>query len=522
MDSANLIRMVARSFYETRHILIIDSLFIHSVLNADDLALLLNMQKKDLRKLCVKLRDDRMLAVHTRSEIRDGQTRPVNHEYYFIPLHPVIDAIKYRVSKLTSEVKAQFTPQVEKKEYICRRCRAEYTQLEVLGKVGPEGFVCDRCGHPLDRTDEVEGALVDRTGHEKNSKLMSQLDGILKLLKRIDSVPIPANDFDFAWEHRVDVARPGPAGGKDAVKLRAPIIVMKKGQAGVRGTSTTDASSVEVNLFSNAEKGAAELAESERRKAELEKQNALPSWITTSAVAPEIMSASASASVSSSAAASPSTLATTPIATATAVASPAPPPAASATAVAGADLGTTASDIIKTEPGANPAPSTADIKQEPTPQDEADANLNDKVAAYYAAMAAEEEAQRARGAANDAFSSDVDGDGDEDEEDEEDEFEDIVISGATTPAAVDSSASVAPSETTSLKRAFEDDGSATPLGAAVTAAPSPSAVPSPAAKRPKVVDASAAATNTPTSAPKPAPTAAPEDEDDEEDDFEDV
>ncbi|KAH8425561.1 uncharacterized protein LDX57_003311 [Aspergillus melleus] len=65
MDLANtLIRSVARAFYETRHILVVDALFIHSVLHVEDLAFLLGMQQKDLRKLCAKLREDRLISVY--------------------------------------------------------------------------------------------------------------------------------------------------------------------------------------------------------------------------------------------------------------------------------------------------------------------------------------------------------------------------------------------------------------------------------------------------------------------------
>ena len=58
-----LVRCVARAFYETRHILVIDALMIHSTLPNEDLALLLGMQQKDLRKLCGKLREDRLISV---------------------------------------------------------------------------------------------------------------------------------------------------------------------------------------------------------------------------------------------------------------------------------------------------------------------------------------------------------------------------------------------------------------------------------------------------------------------------
>ncbi|KAL5003431.1 TFIIE alpha subunit-domain-containing protein [Aspergillus recurvatus] len=281
MDLANtLIRTVARSFYETRHILIIDALFIHSVLHAEDLAFLLGMQQKDLRKLCAKLREDRLIAVNTRAEIRDGSTRPVNREYYYIPLHPVVDAIKYKVSKLTSTIKLQYTPSQERKEYICLRCGAEWTELDVLSLYSDEGFECQNCGAILERTEDVKGSEgIDRTGHEKNSKLMAQLDGMLKLLKQIDSVEIPPNDFDTAWDHKIDVVR-----NQHTNPTRAAVVVPSKKQEAVRGNLKTDASALEISLTSSEEKSAAEQKEEAARKAALEKQNALPVWHTHSTV----------------------------------------------------------------------------------------------------------------------------------------------------------------------------------------------------------------------------------------------
>ncbi|KAL4910195.1 hypothetical protein BDW74DRAFT_49453 [Aspergillus multicolor] len=281
MDLANtLIRTVARSFYETRHILVIDALFIHSVLHAEDLAFLLGMQQKDLRKLCAKLREDRLIAVNTRAEIRDGSTRPVNREYYYIPLHPVVDAIKYKVSKLTSTIKLQYTPSQERKEYICLRCGAEWTELDVLSLYSDEGFECQNCGAILERTEDVKGSEgIDRTGHEKNSKLMAQLDGMLKLLKQIDSVEVPPNDFDTAWDHKVDVVR-----NQHTNPTRAAVVVPSKKQEAVRGNLKTDAAALEISLTSTEEKSAAEQKEEAARKAALEKQNALPVWHTHSTV----------------------------------------------------------------------------------------------------------------------------------------------------------------------------------------------------------------------------------------------
>ena len=217
---------------------------------------------------------------NTRAEIRDGSTRPVNREYYYIPLHPVIDAIKYKVSKLTSTIKAQYTPSEERKEYICLRCGTEWTELDVLSLVSEEGFECQNCGAILERTEDVKGVEgIDRTGHEKNSKLMAQLDKMLKLLKQIDAVEIPPNDFDTAWDHKVDIAR-----NQHTHPIRAAIPLPAKQQDKSRGTVKTDSAALEISLTSTEEKTAAEQAEEAARKAAVEKQNALPVWHTHSTV----------------------------------------------------------------------------------------------------------------------------------------------------------------------------------------------------------------------------------------------
>lgn len=85
MDLAQqLVRSCVRSFYDTKHILVVDALVIHSVyvsvlkcsgrdvdrinsLRDDDMAYLMSMNTKELHKLCGRLREDRFLAVYVSS-----------------------------------------------------------------------------------------------------------------------------------------------------------------------------------------------------------------------------------------------------------------------------------------------------------------------------------------------------------------------------------------------------------------------------------------------------------------------
>lgn len=150
----------------------------------------------------------------------------------------------------------------------------------MLSLVSEEGFECQNCGAILERTEDVKGVEgIDRTGHEKNSKLMAQLDKMLKLLKQIDSVEIPPNDFDTAWDHKKEVPR-----NQQTHPTRPAISIPAKTQDVVRSTTKTDSTALEISLTSSEEKSAAEQAEEAARKAAVEKQNTLPVWHTQSTV----------------------------------------------------------------------------------------------------------------------------------------------------------------------------------------------------------------------------------------------
>ncbi|KAL8944648.1 MAG: hypothetical protein Q9216_000345 [Gyalolechia sp. 2 TL-2023] len=289
MDLAKtLIRSVVRVFHETRHVLVIDALMKsnplvdHAInvpsLSNEDLAHLLSMQPKDLRKLCGKLREDRLLAVHSRQEIREGLQRPINRDYYYIDFHATVDAIKYRVLQVTAKVKQMYKPSEEKKDYCCPRCKAQWTQLEVLDYCGPTGFLCHRCGGTLEREEPTAG---DNAGSEKQVKLAAQLERILTLLQDIDHVTIPKNDFESALSLQVPVQR-----NKDVnpVRITVPLETSHGPPAAVKGVNQPIVQDLTVDLTSSAEKTAAEKAFEENRIASIAAQNALPIWHTQSTV----------------------------------------------------------------------------------------------------------------------------------------------------------------------------------------------------------------------------------------------
>jgi transcription initiation factor TFIIE subunit alpha len=138
-----LLRTVARAFYTTDHILVIDALINHSTLQDTDLAHVLSMQSKPLRKLCGRLREDGLLSVQNRAERRTdgtggyvggtpqaGKERVTHRDWYYLNFHKAIDSIKYRMYKLNKHIEGQGIPTTEKKDYVCPRCKSQYAVME--------------------------------------------------------------------------------------------------------------------------------------------------------------------------------------------------------------------------------------------------------------------------------------------------------------------------------------------------------------------------------------------------------
>lgn len=221
----------------------------------------------------------------SRPEMREGYMRPLNKEYYFIDFHATIDAIKYRIFRLTQQVKEIYKPSEEKKDYRCPRCQAQWTQLEVIDNASSMGeFLCHRCGGVLERD---EPSAADAGGHEKLSKLMSQLDRFLKMLQEIDSKTIPNNDFETAFSLAVPVQR-----NELINPTRTTVPVQAAGRNGgppaaVKGLTQATMGPLEISVTTSSAKTAAEQEAETRRKAELAAQNALPVWHTNSTVTGE-------------------------------------------------------------------------------------------------------------------------------------------------------------------------------------------------------------------------------------------
>lgn len=280
MDLAQtLLRSVVRAFYrdkeafDMRHILIVDALVMHSALRDDDLGYLMSMNLKDLHKICATLKEQRFIAQHVRPEIKEGQAKPSNRTYYYIDYREAIDGIKWRAYTVDKAVQGNAVPAQEKKEYFCRRCKSEWTQMQVLDNVSASGFVCHKCDFVLEYDPDRQAG-----GHEQSTRLNNQLKFITELLPRLDEVIIPDNTFEVAHSH----ARPVERDRTNQV-AKSTVVEGAKPTA-VRGMANTGPRDLTISI-TDQENITEEEAQAELdRQRKIKEANALPVWHVQSTV----------------------------------------------------------------------------------------------------------------------------------------------------------------------------------------------------------------------------------------------
>ncbi|KAL6449576.1 TFA1 Transcription initiation factor IIE subunit alpha [Candida maltosa Xu316] len=266
----SLIRFVSRGFYTTPFVLILDAVLRHSVLSEDDLIHLLGIKRKELRSLCNKLVEDRLLTNHIQRE-DNGQQKYVTRTYFFIHITEAIDAVKWKVHSIVNQLKEEMSRFGNPQGYVCSRCGHKVSQIDAISLLSEDKteFICDICQGVLIEDDSSQQATLKQ---ERLEKLMKQLDPIIKFLKIIDETHIQDNDFEAALLQAI------PAQSATTASYTLSNRVSSKSSAAARSQAT-----LHVSITANDENYEREQLEKERRRQKLE-QNALPSWHSNSTV----------------------------------------------------------------------------------------------------------------------------------------------------------------------------------------------------------------------------------------------
>jgi transcription initiation factor TFIIE subunit alpha len=216
--------------------------------------------------------------------MREGATKQTSREYYYIDYRRAIDACKYKIHKIDEHVKKNAKPTAEKAELKCTRCKSQYTTMDVLNSIDPEpssdssGFLCLRCGHPLDEIDA--GGQADDMADDTPAKFNKLFSPLLTLMAEIDQMKIPAVEGKDAVDARIELPRDktiDPGTRHDVVET------MASRPTAVRGMDTGP-EKISIQIGSSAEQNEKQRAAEKARQEKISMQNQLPTWHTESTV----------------------------------------------------------------------------------------------------------------------------------------------------------------------------------------------------------------------------------------------
>ena len=275
----SLIRFVARGFYLRPYILILDAVLLHSVLSEDDLIYLLGIHRKELRSLCNKLVDDKLMLSHVQKE-ENAQQRLTNRTYYYIHITEAIDSVKWRVHLIVLAIKDEMLLYGNPHGYVCLRCGKKVSQLDAISLLSDDklSFLCDTCGAVLVEDDSLQQALLKQ---ENLERLMVQVDPIILYLKKIDNSHIEDNTFEMALTKAIPAQSASTA--SYTLQSRLPGQLKLQMLALLQNAALKANATLHVSITASDENYEKEQQEKEQRRQRLE-QNALPSWHSLSTV----------------------------------------------------------------------------------------------------------------------------------------------------------------------------------------------------------------------------------------------
>ncbi|KAF9899080.1 hypothetical protein BX616_003294 [Lobosporangium transversale] len=184
-----LVYRVCRAFYEPKYIVVMDVINKMKQVKDEELAATLKLNKREVHKICGKLKEDRLIKDLMKMEARKPDQRPIPNTYYYLDYKLFVDVVKYKIHRMGKELDATLSKaEVENAGLKCPACLNAFAVVDVMHLLdeSSQKFMCPNDGFILDE-ETVED---DQEGQEAKTKLRENTKPIVDLLKLTDNIVI--------------------------------------------------------------------------------------------------------------------------------------------------------------------------------------------------------------------------------------------------------------------------------------------------------------------------------------------
>ncbi|KAG0202816.1 hypothetical protein BGX28_004765 [Mortierella sp. GBA30] len=197
-----LVYRVCRAFYEPKYIVVMDVINKLKQVKDEELAHTAKLNRREIHKICGKLKEDRLIKDLIKTEARKPDQRPIPNTYYYLDYKIFVDVVKWKIHKMGKELDSVMSKQeVESAGYKCPACGNTYAMVDVMHllDVDTQKFQCPNDGFALD--DEDVGG--DDQGQETKTRLREHTKPIVDLLKLTDNIIIEQYTESMAQKNAV-------------------------------------------------------------------------------------------------------------------------------------------------------------------------------------------------------------------------------------------------------------------------------------------------------------------------------
>ncbi|XP_069487660.1 general transcription factor IIE subunit 1-like [Ambystoma mexicanum] len=184
-----LAKYIVRGFYGLEHALTLDVLIRYPCVKEEDIATLLQFDKKQLRTVINTLKGDKLFKSRMRVEtVANGKS--TRHNYYYINYKVLVDVVKYKLDHVRRKIESDERDSTTRASFKCPSCLNTYSDLEVNQLFDPfsEIFRCTYCNTEV---EEDASSLPKRDARTLVAKFNDQMEPIFVLLRETEDIILP-------------------------------------------------------------------------------------------------------------------------------------------------------------------------------------------------------------------------------------------------------------------------------------------------------------------------------------------
>ena len=204
-DLKRLVQIIVRKFYDDEVVIVVDQLVRFTAIPADLLASRLYIGTKELKVQLHRLIEDRLVRVHTRSELPptdpdkpppEPGTKPraLQRVYYYLDLPTLFSVVQWRILQIYKSIDKMTASHeaLTSASFRCSRCGKTFTSFDVAHLLDIESGVlrCDMpgCGNEIEEDEDKERA---KRRADKMQRFNRQFETIRNGLQSLQKFALP-------------------------------------------------------------------------------------------------------------------------------------------------------------------------------------------------------------------------------------------------------------------------------------------------------------------------------------------